>query len=50
MHLVHSGLVVTHRLASGAQPSGQQVSANAGDITAYNPQAIKIIAANIPRD
>jgi len=30
MHLVHSGPVVTHRLASGAQPSGQQVCANVG--------------------
>src|SRR5207245_10319877 len=36
MHLVHSGPVVTHRLASGAQPAGQQVCANAGDdISAY---------------
>jgi hypothetical protein len=36
MHLVHSGPVVTHRLASGAQPAGQQVCANAGDdIGAY---------------
>src|SRR3984893_11946030 len=35
MHLVHSGPVVTHRLASCAQPSGQQVCANAGDISAY---------------
>jgi hypothetical protein len=35
MHLVHSGPVVTHRLASGAQPSGQQVCANPGDISAY---------------
>src|SRR6202040_1958716 len=33
-HLVHSGPVVTHRLASGAQPAGQQVCANAGDISA----------------
>src|SRR5258706_6069629 len=35
MHLVHSGPVVTHRSASGAQPAGQQVCANAGDISAY---------------
>src|ERR1700680_5001331 len=35
MHLVHSGPVVTHRLASCAQPAGQQVCANAGDISAY---------------
>jgi hypothetical protein len=35
MHLVHSGPVVTHRLASGAQPAGQQVCANAGDISAH---------------
>ena len=35
MHLVHSGPVVTHRLASGAQPSGQQVCTNSGDISAY---------------
>ena len=35
MHLVHSGPVVTHRLASGAQPAGQQVCANAGGISAY---------------
>ncbi len=36
MHLVHSAPVVTHRLASGAQPAGQQVCANAGDdISAY---------------
>jgi hypothetical protein len=35
MHLVHSGPVVTHRLASGAQPAGQQVCPNAGDISAY---------------
>jgi hypothetical protein len=31
----HSGPVVTHRLASGARPAGQQVCANAGDISAY---------------
>jgi hypothetical protein len=31
----HSGAVVTHRLASGARPAGQQVCANAGDISAY---------------
>ena len=36
MHLVHGVPVVTHRLASGAQPAGQQVCANAGDdISAY---------------
>lgn len=35
MHLVHSGPVVTHRSASRAQPAGQQVCANAGDISAY---------------
>jgi len=35
MHLVHSGPVVTHRSPSSAQPEGQQVCANAGDISTY---------------
>ena len=36
MQLVHSGPVLTHRLASGAQPAEQQVCASAaGEISAY---------------
>src|SRR5258706_16329637 len=48
MHLVHSGPVVTHRLASGAQPAGQQVCANAGDISAYAKTKITSLRYPMP--
>src|SRR5258707_11052482 len=48
MHLVHSGPVVTHRLASGAQPAGQQVCANAGDISAYAKTRITSLRCPMP--
>ena len=48
MQLVHSGPVVTHRLASGAQPAGQQVWANAGDISAYAKTRITSLRYPMP--
>ena len=48
MHLVHSGPVVTHRLASGAQPAGQQVCANAGNIIAYAKTGITSLRYPMP--
>jgi len=48
MHLVHSGPVVTHRSASGAQPAGQQVCANAGGISAYAKTRITSLRYPMP--
>src|SRR5437899_9752269 len=48
MHLVHSGPVLTHRSASGAQPAGQQVCANAGDISAYAKTRISSLRYRMP--
>jgi hypothetical protein len=48
VHLVHSGPVVTHRLASCTQPAGQQVCANAGDISAYAKTRINSLRYRMP--
>jgi hypothetical protein len=48
MHMVHCGPVVTHRLASCAQPAGQQVCANAGDISAYAKARITSLRYPMP--
>src|SRR5258705_14025361 len=48
MHLVHSAPVVTHRSPSGAQPAGQQVCANAGDISAYAKTRITSLRYPMP--
>src|SRR5258708_30632046 len=47
-HLVHSGPVVTHRSASGAQTAGQQVCASAGGISAYAKTRITSLRYPMP--